>query len=262
MRFERREGQGFWAGGEVRHGDLLLSWGGGSPYEFRWRALSARPSWLLTLRLSQALMARAAAEVVGVEWARLEPHGCASFRDPLLAEVAFALWRELERPAPAGRLSAEAAAHLLAVHLVRHSAHASQAPGATLPAAPRGLSERQLGRVTEYIRAHLEEGGELMLAAVARQVGYSPYHFARLFRRATGDSLHTAVLRERIARARRLLEETELPLAQVAGESGFAHQSHLTRVFQQELGRTPREYRQESRGGPWGEALGRRTHVT
>src|SRR5262245_61190182 len=84
---------------------------------------------------------------------------------------------------------------------------------------------------------------ELTLAAVARQVGYSPYHFARLFRRATGESLHQRVLRARIARARQLLAETELPLAQVAAESGFAHQSHLSHVFRQELGRTPRAYR-------------------
>jgi AraC family transcriptional regulator len=255
LHIERREGPGSWVGGEVHHGDLKLIWPGGAAYEARVWALSARPSWLLNLRLGRTLLARAAEEVVGVEWARLELVGRAGFQDPLLAELAFALWRELEQPAPAGRLYAEAAAWLLAVHLVRRYAIApgdhGGAPAPIALPAPAGLSERRLDHALEYIHAHL--GEDLTLEAVARQVGYSPYHFARLFRRATGESLHQLVLRERIARARRLLTETDLPLARVAGECGFAHQSHLTRVFRQELGHTPRAERREGWGAGWGE---------
>src|SRR5262249_11787042 len=121
-------------------------------------------------------------------------------------------------------------------------------PAQVAPPAPAMLSARRLAHALEYIRAHLGEG--LTLAAVARQVGYSPYHFARLFRQATGESLHQFVLRERIARAQRLPAETEMPLAQVAAVCGFAHQSHLTRVFRQELGHTPRAERREG----WGES--------
>ena len=165
-----------------------------------------------------------------------------------MLQLARALWRELERPAPAGRLYAEAAAHLLAVHLVRCYAIAPHGDaGLAAAPPPAGLSARRLETALEYIDTHL--GEELTLEAVARQVGYSPYHFARLFRRATGESLHQLVLRERIALARRLLSETELPLARVATECGFAHQSHLSRVFRQELGHTPRAERREG----WGE---------
>src|SRR5262245_2031632 len=228
LRLERREGQGSWVSREAREGDLFLNWpsDGKSPSEVRRWSLSALPTRALTLRLSQALVARAAEEVLGVDLARLELLGRDRFRDPLLAEVAFALWRELERPAPAGRLYAEAAAWLLAVHLVRHytgAPHADPADGAALKApwldriAPpaAGLSAQRLEHALAYIQAHL--GEDLTLEAVARQVGYSPYHFARLFRRATGESLHQRVLRERIARARRLLAETEMPLARGAG---------------------------------------------
>src|SRR5262249_1425322 len=82
------------------------------------------------------------------------------------------------------------------------------------------LSARRLETALEYIQAHLGQGEDLTLAAVARQVGYSPYHFARLFHRATGESLHQLVLRERGAAARGLLRETEPPPPRVAEEAG------------------------------------------
>jgi AraC family transcriptional regulator len=86
---------------------------------------------------------------------------------------------------------------------------------------------------------------DLSLGVLAEQVGLSSYHFARLFRRATGESPHQFVLRQRIARARQLLKDTEMPIAIVAVESGFAHQSHLTQVFKRYLGHTPRADRQD-----------------
>jgi AraC family transcriptional regulator len=246
LRVERREGPARRDGADMPHGDVCLSWGG-APSEAR----AAPPSRVLVLRLSRGLVAHVAAEALGEEPAQVESaqadltqQRVAGSSDPLLAELARALWSELEGPGPAGEL--------YALHCVRRYACAPAAPTARLPAAlpailpPRaaaGLGERRLAQTLEYIRAHLGEGAELTLEAVARQVGYSPYHFARLFRRATGESLHHLVLRERIARARRLLAETELPLARVATECGFAHQSHLSRVFRQELGHTPRAER-------------------
>ncbi len=95
--------------------------------------------------------------------------------------------------------------------------------------------------------------GEFQVGAVAKrlqppheqQTGYSPYHFARLFQCTTGETPHHFVLRQRIERAQRLLAETALPLARIAGESGFANQSAFTRVFTRSVGVTPRVYRQE-----------------
>jgi AraC family transcriptional regulator len=51
------------------------------------------------------------------------------------------------------------------------------------------------------------------------------------------------VLRLRSEQAQRLLKETDLPLAQIALECGFANQSHLTLVFKRLFGVTPRAYR-------------------
>ncbi|MBA2679458.1 MAG: helix-turn-helix transcriptional regulator, partial [Ktedonobacteraceae bacterium] len=83
------------------------------------------------------------------------------------------------------------------------------------------------------------------LEALAQQADFSPYHFARLFRRTTGESPHQFVLRQRVEAAQRLLKETRAPLASIALECGFANQSHLTRIFKRHLSLTPRAYRQD-----------------
>ena len=74
-------------------------------------------------------------------------------------------------------------------------------------------------------------------------VSMSPQHFANLFRRSTGLAPHRYVLGRRIERAAHLLSTTNLSLADITLESGFASQSHFTDVFRKALGTTPRRYR-------------------
>jgi AraC family transcriptional regulator len=240
---ERRQVHDPWRGGDLYPGDLVLSWGPSPAYEGRIWSLSAVPTQVLNLVLSRELVSRVAEEVVGVDLASLELVNQVGLRDPLLTQVAMALWRELEQPAPAGTLYAQSAAQLLAVHLVRHYS-GSHARLRAVPAPPQGLTERQVQQVRAFIREHLSE--PLSLEALAQQVGFSPSYFGRVFRQALGASPHEFVQRQRLERAQQLLEQTDLPLAQVAIACGFAHQSHLGLVFRQQVGCTPRAYR---RGG-------------
>lgn len=249
MHVERRQAQGSWRGGDVYQGDLVLSWGPRPASESRLWSLSTVPTQILNLVLHRELVGRVAQEVVGVELAKVELVNQVGFQDPLLSQVALALWRELDQPAPAGNLFAQSAAQLLAVHLLRHYS-GSRARGSAVPPPPHGLTERQRQLLLAFIREHLSE--PLSLDTLAQQVGYSPYYFVRVFRQAMGASPHQFVLRQRLERAQQLLEQTELPLAQVAAACGFADQSHLTQVFTQQLGCTPRTYR---RGGARGTAF-------
>jgi AraC family transcriptional regulator len=98
-----------------------------------------------------------------------------------------------------------------------------------------------LRRITEYVQAFLTR--PLSLEELARQVGFSPYHFARLFRQAVGESPHQFVLRQRVDYAKQLLRNPDLPISQVAMASGFADQSHLTQIFKRYTGMTPRAFR-------------------
>jgi AraC family transcriptional regulator len=243
LRLEQRHPGGPWTAVDVHQGDLILRAGTGAAAEARWRSLSAAPVRTLHLRLSGDLIARAAAELAGADPARLSLVERAGFRDPLLAQIGFALWHELEQRAPAGALYAHTAAHLLAVHLLRRYSSLGPAVEAASRAPACGLTPRQLRRVTDFVQAHLEH--PLPCEALARQAGYSPSHFARAFRATTGESPHQFVLRQRVERARQLLDERDLPLAEVALASGFANQSHFTRVFKHRVGTTPRAYRRE-----------------
>ncbi len=72
--------------------------------------------------------------------------------------------------------------------------------------------------------------------------GMTRYDLARQFRLMFGTSPHRYLLMRRLDLARRLILEAR-PLADVAGEAGFADQAHFTRVFKTAFGLTPARYR-------------------
>ncbi|HEX2912417.1 MAG TPA: AraC family transcriptional regulator [Chloroflexia bacterium] len=241
MYLEQRLGKGEWRGFSARTGDMFLNPAGSPSAELRWRSLSEEQPQTLRLELNVHLLERIAEEITGGDGSKVVLRGRAGFQDPLIAQLGLALYRELEQPSPASKLYAQTAAQLLAVHLVQHYSSIEQplAQNETFPT----LTRRQMLQLTEFIEAHLHE--ELSLQCLAQQTGLSAYHFARLFRQATGESPHQYVLRLRLARARLLLKKSDLPISQVALEAGFADQSHFSRVFKSYLGSTPRAYRQE-----------------
>ena len=71
----------------------------------------------------------------------------------------------------------------------------------------------------------------------------SPFHFARLFRRSSGEPPHRFVIRHRIARACQFLAQPELTVAEISRRVGSRTPSHFTTVFRRVSGRTPSGYR-------------------
>jgi AraC family transcriptional regulator len=236
---ERRYANGSWKRQHIHQGELFLKPGGSLPSEMRWKSLFPEPPQTLYLHLDTELLCRTAQEIADCDYTRLVLIESPGFQDPLLTQMGLALWRELEQPSPAGNLYAQTAAQMLAVHLLRHYIFGGQA----FKEPSQGLTQQQMRRITDFVQAQL--GQDLSLEALAQQIGFSPYHFARLFRQTTGESPHQFVLRQRIERAQQLLEKKDLPLVHIALESGFANQSHLTQAFKRQLGLTPRAYRQD-----------------
>ncbi|WCM91282.1 AraC family transcriptional regulator [Acidovorax sp. NCPPB 2350] len=97
----------------------------------------------------------------------------------------------------------------------------------------------------ERLRAYIDEhiGQTVSVAEMARTIGYSTNHFARLFRRSFQKSPHQYVIDRRIERARQLLLDPDRPIAEIAAECGFATQAHLSSAFRRRLGLTPGEFR-------------------
>jgi AraC family transcriptional regulator len=84
---------------------------------------------------------------------------------------------------------------------------------------------------------------ELTVAEIAAAVGVHPIHLARTFRRHLRCTPGEFARFRRLEQAASLLVRTAHPLAQVALSSGFADQSHFSRVFARYFGLPPGEYR-------------------
>lgn len=85
---------------------------------------------------------------------------------------------------------------------------------------------------------------DLRVERLAERAGMSPRTFARLYRDRTGMTPAKVVTALRVEAARRLLEETALPVGQVALRCGFGEEERMRRAFVARLGVAPGRYRQ------------------
>ena len=132
------------------------------------------------------------------------------------------------------RVSLGTLAWAIAAHLLGH--HMLQRRDTTYHA--------RIGKVFAYIEDNLS--GPVRLESMARHTGLSVFHFSRVFSRQTGRTPQQYVRQRRVRRARRMLLNTQLSLAEIAYACGFSHQSHFTTVFREQTGRTPGQFRGEA----------------
>ena len=206
----------------------------------RWRA-SGRRDWL-HIYLEPGLVERVGAEAFDLDPARLPIPPLDGLDLPHLRAAMWAVDAELTAGGAGGQLAAESLANVLAVHLIRQLLAPRQ------PACSRDgtLPRARLRAVLEYIEEHLDGNPSLeQLAAVAR---LSVYHFARLFKAATGLPPHQYVILRRVERTKQLLQAgTDLSLAEVAAGAGFSDQSQFSHHFKRLVGVTPGQYRMSAR---------------
>jgi AraC family transcriptional regulator len=88
----------------------------------------------------------------------------------------------------------------------------------------------------------------LGLDELAQSVGLSTAHFARMFRKSTGETPHQFVLRQRLERAKTMLRAPDARILDVAVASGFKTQQHFAQVFRDVCGVSPTRYRQDFLG--------------
>jgi transcriptional regulator GlxA family with amidase domain len=99
----------------------------------------------------------------------------------------------------------------------------------------------RLRDLSAFILEHLNE--PLPIEELAWNVGMSVRTLTRWCRRELGESPAALVRRLRIEEAQRLLEQTSLPLKDIAVRINIGDTSTLWRLFTRELGITPAEYR-------------------
>jgi AraC family transcriptional regulator len=101
------------------------------------------------------------------------------------------------------------------------------------------LDEQVLGRIRDYVIAHMNE--RIEAGALARIAGHSPFHFTRVFGRSVGMTPHRYVVHMRLQRALELMRDGRHGLADIAAATGFADQSHLSRWVRRVHGVSPTE---------------------
>ncbi|MCA9906237.1 MAG: helix-turn-helix transcriptional regulator, partial [Anaerolineae bacterium] len=225
-------------GFQLQPGAALLKPASSVTPALRLQTVSAAAVQTLRLSIPYTLFCRTIEELADRDPVTFDLCAFAGIHDPVLYHVGLRLKQELETPSSTSLLYAQSAAHLLTVHLL----HTYATRQVVIQERQDSFSPRQSRQITDYIQTYLTQS--LSLEELAQQIGFSPYHFARLFRQAFGESPHQFVIRQRVEYAKRLLTDPELPLAQVALESGFADQSHLTQTFKRHTGLTPRAFRQ------------------
>lgn len=159
-------------------------------------------------------------------------------QDDLLSSLAKAIMLEVEQSEAADPLYLDSLTQAMVAHL-----SAKYGGGRRSKLSGRGeLSRLKVRRIHAYMQDHLSE--EVRLSELAREAGLSASHFVTCFRRATGQSPHQYLVTQRIERAKTLLKNTQLSLAEIALRTGFSDQSHLTRMMRRHAGATPRRIRE------------------
>lgn len=93
----------------------------------------------------------------------------------------------------------------------------------------------------EFLSGRMSE--QIMLTDVAREVGASPFNFARIFQRHTGLPIHRYLTLLRLRASLEQLSDDGDDLTAVALDLGFSSHSHFTDVFKREFGIPPSEAR-------------------
>jgi len=158
-------------------------------------------------------------------------------QDPVLHGLALSLSAVVRAPGAASTLFLDSIA--LAFHA--HVAHAYGDGSQGGNPAGAGLAPWQIRRALDFIETHLD--GDPSIADLARECRLSGSHFSRAFRQAVGVPPHRWLTKRRVERAKDLMRDGDLELAEIALACGFVDQSHLTRTFTRHEGSGPGKWR-------------------
>ncbi len=99
-----------------------------------------------------------------------------------------------------------------------------------------------VAEAVRFIRSQACEG--IDVSAVCRHVCRSRGALEPRFKQAFGHTVHEEIQRVRLNRVRELLTASDMPIKQIARESGFRYPEYLMRVFRQNTGKTLKQYRE------------------
>jgi len=162
--------------------------------------------------------------------------------DPVLHEITAALASAPGIKDPAANLFVESLFNAAAARILYNYAEVRY----PLSGPPR-LTDYQVRAAIDYIQDHVRDS--LDLNSISRVAGMSEFHFARLFKAATGATPFQFVTQVRMARAKELLRKTRLPISEIAERVGYQKPSHFSERFRALSGCGPDAYRKSGGRG-------------
>ena len=182
-------------------------------------------------------LAEIAPETVNPEKVELMPTFGESEPDHLISSIGVAIKQQLETDPYGCSFYVEHLMNAMCAHLLKH--YCTIKPN--LKNYDSGLSLYKLKQAIDYINDNLNN--DITISDIANQVNISPYYFSRLFRKSTGFSPYRYVIQQRIAKAKQLIKQTGMTLADIALNCGFSSQTKMTLHFRKLTGLTPKKYR-------------------
>lgn len=107
-------------------------------------------------------------------------------------------------------------------------------------------SEEIVSRVKKIIAENLSVGN-IQRDELAAMVHVSSGYLGRIFKKETGLALTDYIIKKRIAVAKQLLTKTSLSVTDVSARVGITYSSYFTKIFKEQVGMTPQEYRQQTK---------------
>jgi AraC-like DNA-binding protein len=112
------------------------------------------------------------------------------------------------------------------------------------PKAPHKVPSSKAKQIRAFVYKNYDDP-DLTLEEAACSFKLNKFYFIRFFKKYTGYSFHSYLIKTRVDFARRYLIESKMPITDVAFRSGFNSLQTFNRVFKTMTGFAPREYRRE-----------------
>jgi AraC-like DNA-binding protein len=225
----------------LRSGSINILPAGQAP-----RALIAEPLRALHIYLPQSSLANQAREL---EWSgatdALEVVDLLFKPDAHLERLGSIIAETLDAHRPQQKLYIDALASAVTTRVLLNWTNLTGSRTLARMSTKGGLTPWQERRAIEYLADNMAR--DVALGALANATGLSIFHFARMFKLATGLPPHACQRRLRSEKAKQLLAETYLSVGQIAEAVGYETPQAFARMFRAEVGASPSDYRRQRR---------------